>query len=99
MNGGAHADNNVDIQESMIMPVGAPNFREALRMCAEVYHALKNVLKAKGLSTAIGDEGGFAPNLGSNKEGFELIIEAINKNHIKFKKVSHRNEKQPCGGS
>lgn len=65
MNGGAHADNNVDIQESMIMPVGAPNFREALRMCAEVYHALKNVLKAKGLSTAIGDEGGFAPDLPS----------------------------------
>ena len=79
MNGGAHADNNVDIQESMIMPVGAPNFREALRMCAEVYHALKNVLKAKGLSTAIGDEGGFAPDLPSNEAAMEVICEAIEK--------------------
>ena len=77
MNGGAHADNNVDIQESMIMPVGAPNFREALRMCAEVYHALKNVLKAKGLSTAIGDEGGFAPKCESHEEAIELILEAV----------------------
>lgn len=79
MNGGAHADNNVDIQESMIMPVGAPNFREALRMCAEVYHVLKNVLKAKGLSTAIGDEGGFAPDLSSNEAAMEVICEAIEK--------------------
>lgn len=79
MNGGAHADNNVDIQESMIMPVGAPNFRETLRMCAEVYHALKNVLKAKGLSTAIGDEGGFAPDLPSNEAAMEVICEAIEK--------------------
>ena len=79
MNGGAHADNNVDIQESMIMPVGAPNFREALRMGAEVYHALKNVLKAKGLSTAIGDEGGFAPDLPSNEAAMEVICEAIEK--------------------
>mgnify|MGYP002775262592 FL=1 len=79
MNGGAHADNNVDIQESMIMPVGAPNFREALRMCAEVYHTLKNVLKAKGLSTAIGDEGGFAPDLPSNEAAMEVICEAIEK--------------------
>lgn len=79
MNGGAHADNNVDIQESMIMPVGAPNFREAFRMCAEVYHALKNVLKAKGLSTAIGDEGGFAPDLPSNEAAMEVICEAIEK--------------------
>lgn len=79
MNGGAHADNNVDIQESMIMPVGAPNFREALRRCAEVYHALKNVLKAKGLSTAIGDEGGFAPDLPSNEAAMEVICEAIEK--------------------
>ena len=63
LNGGAHADNNVDIQEFMIMPVGAPNFAEALRMCAEVYHTLKSVLKGLGLNTAIGDEGGFAPNL------------------------------------
>lgn len=79
MNGGAHADNNVDIQESMIMPVGASNFREALRMCAEVYHTLKNVLKAKGLSTAIGDEGGFAPDLPSNEAAMEVICEAIEK--------------------
>ena len=79
MNGGAHADNNVDIQESMIMPVGAPNFREALRMCADVYHALKHVLKAKGLSTAIGDEGGFAPDLPSNEAAMEVICEAIEK--------------------
>ena len=79
MNGGAHADNNVDIQESMIMPVGASNFREALRMCVEVYHALKNVLKAKGLSTAIGDEGGFAPDLPSNEAAMEVICEAIEK--------------------
>ena len=84
MNGGAHADNNVDIQESMIMPVGAPNFREALRMCAEVYHALKNVLKAKGLSTAIGDEGGFAPDLPSNEAAMEVICEAIEKAGIKI---------------
>lgn len=79
MNGGAHADNNVDIQECMIMPVGAPNFTEGLRMGAEVYHALKNVLKAKGFSTAVGDEGGFAPDLPSNEEAIEVICEAIEK--------------------
>lgn len=79
MNGGAHADNNVDIQESMIMPVGAPNFREALRMCAEIYHTLKSVLKSKGLSTAVGDEGGFAPDLPSNEAAMEVICEAIEK--------------------
>lgn len=79
LNGGAHADNNVDIQEFMILPVGAESFKEALRMCAEVYHALKAVLKGKGLSTAIGDEGGFAPNLGSNEEALEVIMEAIKK--------------------
>ena len=79
LNGGAHAANTVDVQEFMIMPVGAPNFREALRMCAEVYHALKNVLKAKGLSTAIGDEGGFAPDLPSNEAAMEVICEAIEK--------------------
>lgn len=77
MNGGAHADNNVDIQECMIMPVGAPNFREGLRMCAEVYHSLKNVLKNKHLSTAVGDEGGFAPDLASNEEALEVICEAV----------------------
>ena len=79
INGGSHADNSIDFQEFMIMPVGAPTFREALRMGAEVFHALASILKAKGYSTAVGDEGGFAPNLGSNEEGFEVIIEAIEK--------------------
>jgi enolase len=77
MNGGKHADNNVDLQEFMIMPVGAASFEEALRICAEVYHGLKAVLKAKGLSTAVGDEGGFAPDLGSNEEAVQVIMEAI----------------------
>ena len=79
LNGGAHADNNVDIQEFMIMPVGAPSFAEGLRMCAEVYHTLKAVLKGLGLNTAIGDEGGFAPNLSSNEQALEVIVEAIKK--------------------
>jgi enolase len=79
LNGGSHADNNVDIQEFMIMPLGAESFREALRMGAEVFHTLKGVLKAKGLNTAVGDEGGFAPNLGSNEEAIEVILEAIEK--------------------
>jgi enolase len=77
INGGAHADNNVDIQEFMIMPAGAKNFAEALRMGAEVFHALKSVLKAKGYNTSVGDEGGFAPNLKSNEEALEVIMEAI----------------------
>ncbi len=77
LNGGAHADNNVDIQEFMIMPVGAGSFAEALRMGAEIFHALKGVLKAKGYNTAVGDEGGFAPNLSSNEEALEVIMEAI----------------------
>ncbi|WP_433959238.1 phosphopyruvate hydratase [Cytobacillus horneckiae] len=77
INGGSHADNNVDFQEFMIMPVGAPTFKEAIRMGAEVFHSLKKVLSAKGLNTAVGDEGGFAPNLGSNREALEVIIEAI----------------------
>ncbi|MGB9779671.1 phosphopyruvate hydratase [Caldanaerobacter sp.] len=79
LNGGKHADNNVDIQEFMIMPIGAPNFKEALRMCSEVYHNLKNVLHSKGLGTTIGDEGGFAPNLTSNEEAIKVILEAIEK--------------------
>lgn len=79
INGGAHADNNVDFQEFMIMPVNAPSFKEAIRMGAEVFHALKKVLKAKGLNTAVGDEGGFAPNLASNEEAILTIIEAIEK--------------------
>ncbi len=77
INGGSHADNNVDVQEFMIMPVGAETFRESLRMGAEVFHALKKVLKDKGLNTAVGDEGGFAPNLGSNEEAIEVILTAI----------------------
>lgn len=79
LNGGAHADNNVDIQEFMIMPVGAESFREALRMGAEIFHSLKSVLKGKGYNTAVGDEGGFAPNLQSNEEALQTIIEAIEK--------------------
>jgi enolase len=79
LNCGAHADNNVDIQEFMIMPAGAKNFAEALRMGAEVFHALKGVLKGKGYNTAVGDEGGFAPNLKSNEEALQVIMEAIEK--------------------
>ena len=79
LNGGSHADNNVDFQEFMIMPVGAPTFKEAIRMGAEVFHNLKKVLKGKGLNTAVGDEGGFAPNLGSNEEAITVILEAIKK--------------------
>ncbi len=77
LNGGEHADNNVDIQEFMVMPVGAGSFREALRCGAEIFHTLKGVLKEKGLNTAVGDEGGFAPNLGSNSEALDAIVEAI----------------------
>lgn len=79
INGGAHADNNVDIQEFMIMPVGAPRFSEALRYGAEIFHALKSLLKAKGLSTAVGDEGGFAPDLPANHAAIEIILQAIEK--------------------
>ncbi|MHC5542216.1 phosphopyruvate hydratase, partial [Singulisphaera rosea] len=79
LNGGAHADNNVDVQEFMIVPSGAPSFREALRCGAEIFHNLKAVLKAKGLNTSVGDEGGFAPNLKSNEEAIEVILQAIDK--------------------
>ncbi len=79
LNGGKHADNSVNIQEFMIMPVGAPNFKECLRMCAEVFHNLKSVLKAKGLATSVGDEGGFAPNLSKDEEALQVIVEAIEK--------------------
>ena len=79
LNGGAHADNNVDVQEFMVMPLGAATFREALRCGAEIFHALKAVLKAKGLNTAVGDEGGFAPDLKSNEEAIEVILQAIDK--------------------
>lgn len=79
INGGSHADNNIDFQEFMILPVGASSFREALRMGAEVFHSLKKVLTSKGFNTAVGDEGGFAPNLSSNEAGLEVIMEAIKK--------------------
>jgi len=79
INGGSHADNNVDLQEFMVMPVGATSFKEALRMSAEVYHSLKALLKSKGLATGVGDEGGFAPDLSSNEEAIKIIIEAIEK--------------------
>lgn len=79
INGGSHADNSVDLQEFMILPVGAPSFKEALRYGTEVFHTLKSVLKARGMNTAVGDEGGFAPNLSSNEEAIEVILEAIEK--------------------
>ncbi len=83
LNGGEHADNNVDIQEFMVMPVGASNFKEALRIGAEIFHSLKKVLKEKGLNTAVGDEGGFAPNLESNEEALETLMAAIEKTGYK----------------
>jgi enolase len=83
LNGGKHADNNVDFQEFMVMPVGAPNFAEALRMGTETFHSLKSVLKKKGYNTAVGDEGGFAPDLKSNEEAIEVILEAIEKTGYK----------------
>jgi enolase len=83
LNGGSHADNNVDFQEFMIMPIDAPSFAEALRMGAEVFHSLKSVLKKKGYNTAVGDEGGFAPNLKSNEEALDVILDAIQKANYK----------------
>jgi enolase len=83
VNGGAHADNNVDMQEFMVLPVGLPNFSEALRAGTEIFHALKSVLKGKGLNTAVGDEGGFAPDLKSNEQAIETILEAISKTGYK----------------
>ncbi len=83
LNGGKHADNNVDFQEFMIVPVNAPTFAEALRMGAEVFHALKSVLTKKGYNTAVGDEGGFAPNLKSNAEAIEVILEAIAQSRLR----------------
>ena len=83
VNGGAHADNNVDMQEFMVLPVGLPNFSEALRAGVEIFHSLKSVLKAKGLNTAVGDEGGFAPDLKSNEQAVETILEAIAKTSYK----------------
>ena len=83
INGGAHADNNVDIQEFMIVPAGAPNFTEALRMGAEIFHHLKAILRKKGLASSVGDEGGFAPNLPSNEAALEIILEAVKKSGYK----------------
>ncbi|MFM8528429.1 MAG: phosphopyruvate hydratase, partial [Ilumatobacteraceae bacterium] len=77
INGGAHADNSIDLQEFMIMPIGAPSFREALRWGVETYHTLKKILKDRGLATAVGDEGGFAPNLSSNEDAVRILIDAI----------------------
>ncbi|MCX5681597.1 MAG: phosphopyruvate hydratase [Candidatus Omnitrophica bacterium] len=89
LNGGMHADNNLDIQEFMIAPLGAPTFKEALRMATEVFHNLKSILKSKSLSTSVGDEGGFAPSLAKNEEALRLIIEAI-------KKAGYKPEKDVC---
>ncbi|TET67681.1 MAG: phosphopyruvate hydratase [Candidatus Aminicenantes bacterium] len=86
LNGGSHADNNVDIQEFMVVPAGTPNFAEAIRAAAEVFHHLKKILRKKGYSTAVGDEGGFAPNLKSNEEALELILESIQKAGYKPRK-------------
>jgi enolase len=83
LNGGAHADSSVDFQEFMVMPVGAASFAEALRIGAEVFHALRGILKARGQSTGVGDEGGFAPNLGSNREAVEVVLEAVTKTGMK----------------
>lgn len=88
VNGGEHADNNVDIQEFMVMPVGAKTFSEALRMGTEILHNLKTVLKGKGLNTGVGDEGGFAPDLKSNEEALETIIEAIKKSWLHARRTS-----------
>ena len=83
LNGGEHADNNVDLQEFMVMPVGAASFSEGLRWGVEIYHTLKGVLHDRGLATAVGDEGGFAPNLGSNEEALQLLVEAIEKSGLR----------------
>ena len=83
LNGGAHADSSVDFQEFMVMPVGAPSFAEALRAGAEIFHALRGILKARGQSTGVGDEGGFAPNLKSNREAVEVVLEAVGKAGLK----------------
>jgi enolase len=83
LNGGAHADSSVDFQEFMVMPLGAPSFAEALRWGAEIFHALRGILKARGQSTGVGDEGGFAPNLTSNREALEVVLEAVGKAGLK----------------
>ena len=84
LNGGEHADNNIDIQEFMIIPKGAVNFLQAMQWSSEIYWNLKSILKEKGLSTAVGDEGGFAPNLNTNREALELIARAVDKTDLKL---------------
>ena len=88
--GGRHADNTVDLQEFMIMPCGAPSFREGLSMCAEIYHTLKQLLKEKGYSTSVGDEGGFAPDLKDSDEALQLIVNAIQKAGYEIGRASWR---------
>ena len=88
LNGGAHAANTVDVQEFMIMPVGAGSFKEALRWCAEVFHALAALLKSKGLATSVGDEGGFAPDLASDEEAIEYILQAVKMRAMSRAKIS-----------
>ena len=90
LNGGAHADTNVDIQEFMIAPIGAPTFADALRYGAEVYHALKSVLKKQGLATGVGDEGGFAPELSSNRAALDLIAEAVGAAGLRARRATSR---------
>lgn len=87
LNGGAHAANTVDVQEFMIMPAGAPSFKEGLRWCTEVFHALAALLKEKGLATSVGDEGGFAPDLGSDEEAIEYILEAVKKQDMSLERI------------
>ena len=94
VNGGKHAENSVDFQEFMVMPIGAPNFAEALRYGAETFHALAKLLKGKGYATSVGDEGGFAPNLGSNEEACELIVKAIEAAGYRTRQ-GHRHRARP----
>ena len=98
LNGGAHADNNVDFQEFMVMPVGAPSFSEALRWGVEVFHTLKGVLKKRGYNTAVGDEGGFAPSVKSNVEAIEVVLEAIQPGRLQAreKRLRSRSIRRPA---
>lgn len=95
LNGGRHADNTVDLQEFMIMPCGAPSFREGLSMCAEIYHTLKQLLKEQGYSTSVGDEGGFAPDLKDSDEALQLIVNAVQKAGYAARK--RRDDRDRCG--
>ncbi len=99
LNGGVHADNSVDFQEFMIVPVGAPSFSEALRMGAEMFHALKRTLHERGLATAVGDEGGFAPDLGSNAEALEMLVEGIGRPGMSPEATSRSRSTPPPASS